>query len=172
MIAPWTHAELSRMLALTRQGLSAGQIAARLNHEFDTGRSRNAVIGKLMRGNGQFGRLQREPGYAPPPATRTPPREPKAKPVCRPPVPAVALAVPAPLQAPAARPVNLPAPVPMPFLEAMFADRCLHFVGDPLGPGGPAMPVCGAERAQSAPVHNRYCARHLAGVARPREVAA
>lgn len=169
MTTPWHDDEVVRLRALAGQGLSAGQIAARLKAEFGSGRSRNAVIGKLMRGKGGFGRLLRAPGWVPQPAAIPAPREPK--PVCRKPAPAKALPAPAP--APASPPVaSLPAPVPMSFLEAMFSGRCLFFAGEPFGPAGPDMPVCGAERARSAPPHNRYCARHLCAAMRPREAVA
>jgi GcrA cell cycle regulator len=60
-MTPWSVAELDRLKALSAKGLSAGQIAGRLCREFGTGRSRNAVIGKLMRGKGQFGQLHMLP---------------------------------------------------------------------------------------------------------------
>jgi len=167
MIA-WTAPETERLRVLVAQGLSASQIATRLCVEFDTGRSRNSVVAKVDRGNGGFGRLGRLPARKSGPAPRphagrnpgalAPARAaktgtafpPRAVPVAT--MPAV----------PKLLPANLPAPLPVTFLEAMFADRCLHFMGDPLAPSGPDMPVCGAERAQEAPFANRYCARHRA----------
>jgi hypothetical protein len=67
-------------------------------------------------------------------------------------------------------PSNLPAPLPRTFLDAMLAGRCLHYVGDPFGPDGPDMPVCGAERAQNV-IETRYCRRHLIGERLARAVA-
>lgn len=59
----WTAEELQSLKALADQGLSAGQIASHL-----PGKTRNAVIGMLKRGKGQYGRLMHRPG---PPALRT-----------------------------------------------------------------------------------------------------
>lgn len=172
MIA-WTPEEIERLEQLTRDGLSASQIATVLCREFDTGRTRNSVIGKIMRGKGRYGKLRpQSPRRASSRATglRARPshlrqalafdsnkgkaRLPK-DPSPRPAQPAPIVAAPEPL------PASVPTPLPMTFLEAVLADRCLHFVGDPLGPDGPDMPVCGAERAQDAHHDNRYCCRHL-----------
>lgn len=164
----WTEPEMARLKELVEKEMSASQIAAALCREFGSGRTRNSVIGKIKRGNGRWGRLARE--------GRAPNRRP-----LRPAVPArsrpVAVSAqspsPVPVPAPPPQPVDgpvvpvdppapLPATAPMRFIDAVFADRCLHFVGDPLGPDGPDMPVCGAERAQHAHRDNRYCSLHIA----------
>ena len=167
MIYPWQEDEVARMRALAGQGMSAGQIAARLKIEFGTGRSRSAVVGKIMRGNGQFGRLLGRSGSAKQTLER-----PQRRARVETPQPSAAIKPQAVPPRPAPPVANLPAPLPISFLDAMFSDRCLHFVGDPLGPSGPDMPVCGAERAQFAPAHSRYCARHLASVVRAPEAVA
>lgn len=152
----WSEAELSRLKDLTGAGLPAAAIACRLNAEFDNARSRNSVIGKIIRGKGAFGRLvpRGVPAKAPRPAAPKPRR---------------ARVLPSELPRPEIQPVSLPceshslpATLPVAYLDAVFADRCLHFVGDPFGPSGPDMPVCGAERAAGV-LETRYCRRHLAG---------
>lgn len=174
MSAAWTIAEIAQLYRLAGQGFSAGQIATRLGN----GRSRNAVIGKLGRNqialaNARSGmprltgktaihelidgadrevrsRLNQKkvgvklPSRAGGTGAAKPPL---AAPVVRDPV------VPA-------SPVYLPATLPMTFLDAMFAGRCLHFVGDPFGADGPTMPVCGAERAFDKTGRERFCTRH------------
>lgn len=52
----WTAEELAVLKLRAGEGLSAGQIA-----QFLPGRSRNAVIGMLRRGEGKYGRLLGEP---------------------------------------------------------------------------------------------------------------
>jgi GcrA cell cycle regulator len=186
----WTAPRLERLKVLAGQGLSAGIIASRLSIEFEPV-TRNAVIGKLMRGKGRYGRLSPRLNAAQTERVQTPARGPsrvgrtgaaaphQAAPVrssfrSRPCAPAALASARAPAKAgglqserwPAAQALaNLPAPLAIAFLEAVERGRCLHFVGDPLGVDGPGMPVCGAERAQDAPFHNRYCARHRASSA-------
>lgn len=58
---------------------------------------------------------------------------------------------------------HLPAAQTLTFFEAIENDRCLHYVGDPHGNGGPGMPVCGAERTKLGRPGTRYCARHELG---------
>lgn len=48
-MAGWPDDETRMLRELNAQGLSRQQIADRLNHRFDNGRSSNAVIGKLLR---------------------------------------------------------------------------------------------------------------------------
>jgi GcrA cell cycle regulator len=177
-MTPWSEAEVERLTALAGQGYSAGLIASRLCIEFGTGRSRNSVIGKMMRGKGQFGRLHLLPrnkgtrnserasssragkaGAASPhraaPATPLASRA-KGAPVGRTNVPDVRSDAP-----PAAEvPMNLPVALPISFEAAVDGGRCLYFVGDPYAPSGPDMPVCGAERAEGV-LHTRYCRKHL-----------
>lgn len=174
MSAAWTIAEIDHLQSLARQGFSAGQIAARLGN----GRSRNAVIGKLGRNQIALANARRD---MPRPARKNAThelidgadREVRARldqkkagvklpsraggtGAAKPPL--AAPVVPDPV-VPAA-PVYLPATLPMTFLDAMFAGRCLHFVGDPYGPDGPTMPVCGAERAFDKTGRERFCTRH------------
>lgn len=163
----WTQADEDRLKDLADGTLSATEIAARLG-----GVSRNAVIGKIMRGKGQFGRLapraragERAAASRQRPSGEKSKRSPRALPGARDKA-AGAVSAPAPAAAPAPSPcVPLPravAPVlrPMSFLEAVMRGRCLFFACDPYAPDGPDMPVCGHERAE---LHNtRYCRRHLA----------
>lgn len=147
MIA-WTPEEIERLEQLTRDGLSASQIAAVLRREFDTGRTRNSVIGKIMRGKGRYGMLD---GWASR-RGRVEVRPRAAKPVVDAPslVPADPLP-PAPIPEPPAH--------PMPFSQAVDEDRCLWFASEAYGPNGPDMPVCGGERADIP--GTRYCLHHL-----------
>ncbi|RWK94513.1 MAG: hypothetical protein E5X86_26650 [Mesorhizobium sp.] len=172
-MSDWTAEELKALHDLAGQGLSALQISKRL----PTGRSRNAVIGKLMRGKGKYGQLMGQPknqaiGRATP-KTETPPKR-KYRPVRRviaiaPPIeaaPPIELLFTPPdckhySKAAAVESVaNLPATLPITFLEAIMTNRCLHYAGAPYGPDGPDMPVCGAARARDV-LETRYCRRHL-----------
>jgi GcrA cell cycle regulator len=153
-MADWPYEDLQMLGKLVADGLSAGEIGRKM------GRTRNAVIGKIMRQKDQIGRLARSQG-APgkvarkqTPLVRRPYRKatPKPMPVFDRPQPYVAVA-------------NLPATLPVTFLDAVTARRCLHFVGDPFGPDGPDMPVCGAERSEAAG-EVPYCRRHLVSAAR------
>ncbi len=169
----WHPSEILKLTELANKGLSAGLIAAQLNRQFGNGRSRHAVIGKLMRGEGKFGRLAARPGLGGD-------GKPDAKfhsaapPLGRAGKAGAAVLRAAPAALPAALPnadimtvspdclsFSVPATRPVRFLDALFADLCLHFVGDIYSPGGPDMPVCGAERAQGV-LGTRYCSRHLA----------
>ncbi|MER8811431.1 GcrA family cell cycle regulator [Mesorhizobium sp. M0965] len=166
-MSAWTDADLRALRDLAGQGLSALQISKRLPGDH----SRNAVIGKLARAKGKFGQLLGQPknqaiGRATPKTETLPKR--KYRPVRR--------IVNAPsIEAPVERlfkaePVaNLPATLPMTFLDAVMTNRCLHYACDWFAPGGPDMPVCGAERADV--LETRYCRRHLASERQPRVAA-
>lgn len=185
-MSDWQPSELVKLKELAGQGLSAGLIAAHLNRQFGKGRSRQAVIGKIHRGEGLFGWLTPRPRLradgkrrakpGPKPRTADLPR-----PLAEKTVAAIAAAFPVaglpelpPAKAvtvsPDCKGYSVPATRPMRFVDAMIADRCLHFVGDPYGPAGPDMPVCGAERAEGV-LNTRYCRRHLASQHQPRDVA-
>lgn len=157
----WTPEREKRLAGLADGTRSASQIAAVI------GCSRNAVIGKIERGKGRFGRLaavstarriQRQEQVS----RRASPRPTRPKP------PAAAPAASrARRQAGAAMPPAAPAPLPktrapisppMPFLEAVTRGRCLYFACDPFAPDGPDMPVCGGERSQKP--DSRYCPLH------------
>jgi hypothetical protein len=165
MNPPWSEAETAMLGDLAAAGLSAAAIAARLAAATGVVRSRNSIIGKITRAGGRLGRLE-----GPPVKPRREPRQPTVR---RP--RAVARSRPRPTGAeaspetqPASLPATLPATVPMPFLAAVEGNRCLHFAGEPFGPSGPDMPVCGARRAADAGPDNRYCAFHRAAVAEAR----
>lgn len=138
----WTPAREQQLADLVAGGKSAAQIAGVL------GCSRNAVIGKVLRGKGRFGMLD---GWASR-RGRVEVRPRAAKPVVDAPslVPADPLP-PAPIPEPPAH--------PMPFSQAVDEERCLWFAGEAYGPNGPDMPVCGGERADIP--GTRYCLHHL-----------
>lgn len=170
----WQPSELVKLKELAGQGLSAGLIAAHLNRQFGNGRSRSAVLGKIHRGRGQYGQLAHQPGFRldGKPRVKSGPKPGSVKvsvagsgrAVSRPePVKIVTVS-------PDCKSFSVPATRPMRFVDAMIADRCLHFVGDLYGPAGPDMPVCGAERAEGV-LGTRYCRRHLASQHQPRDVA-
>jgi GcrA cell cycle regulator len=158
----WSHSELDRLAVLAADGRTASQIADLLCEEFGTDRSRNAVLGRMMRSGiksesslvrGASGtRHASAPKKTLAVSRRVSSRAGRAG--AAPPHPVAPAA-------PYVPPANLPATLPVTFAEAMFSGRCLHFVGDPYSPDGADMPVCGAERAQFAPDRNRYCRRHL-----------
>ncbi len=185
MIA-WHPSEMTKLRELTAKGLSAGVIAAQLNRQFGNGRSRNAVIGKIVRGKGQYGRLLRPSGIGthgvPHGKADTKPHSaasslgraeqtgaavPRAAPVTLPAMESDAVIM---TISPDCKGYSVPATRPVRFLDALFADSCLHFVGDVYSPAGPDMPVCGAERAQGV-LGTRYCCRHLASQRQARDAA-
>lgn len=137
----WTEDRERRLASLVDKGFSSSQIGAAL------GCSRNAVLGKVHRGKGRLGVL-------PSPVAK------RAKAARARPVP---VARPKPSPPPAEPQPDNP---PMPFLDALFADACLWGVGDSSGARGPAMPVCGAPRADI--VGTRWCAHHLRRAFAPR----
>lgn len=187
MITLWTQGEMDRLKVLAAEGLSSTQIAFRLNAEFRTARTRNSVIAKLDRGKGGLGTLSFKSSRAAramskpintKPAPSAKPRAGKAgapsphtkapanysftsRPVGAPVGRATMPDGQSPLQAAPVAVANLPAPLPVAFIDALFADTCLHFVGNPMSEDGPTMPVCGAARMQDAPLNNRYCRRHF-----------
>src|SRR5690606_4602630 len=62
--------------------------------------------------------------------------------------------------------ITAPALPPVPFSQASAAGTCLFFAGDPFGPSGMDMPVCGAPRARG-----RYCAFHARAAVDPEAAA-
>lgn len=148
----WTPARENHLAALVRKGLPASKIGEAL------GCSRNAVVGKVMRGQGRFGKLDGWAGRrhrADVPARKSEPAV-RRRLVTKPAPGAAPVPAPAPARQPA------PPPAPIPFLQAIDEGRCLWFAGEAFGPNGPDMPVCGDERAGAG----RYCARHAAMVGR------
>lgn len=109
----WTPARETQLAALVSKGLPASKIGEAL------GCSRNAVVGKVIRGRGCFGKLDGWPGRRNRVETR--------------PAPATIIR-------------SAPPPEPMPFLQAIDEGRCLWFAGEAFDPNGPDMPVCGGER--------------------------
>lgn len=144
----WTPAREQELAGLVAAGKSAGQIACAL------GCSRSAVVGKVSRDKKRFGTLEGRTGR---PRTAAIPPQPQRQIVSAPAIAPVELPA-APPPAPA--PVPVPATRPMPFLQAIDEERCLWFAGEPFGPNGPDMPVCGAPRDRAASVTNRYCPCH------------
>lgn len=174
MITLWTQGEMDRLKALAAEGLSSTQIAFRLNAEFRTARTRNSIIAKLDRGKGGLGTLSFKSSRAaramskpintkpapsakpragkagaPSPHTKAPAVHSDASCILHLSPPCVGFSVPKKTE-----PVpveNLPAPLPVAFIDALFADTCLHFVGNPMSEDGPTMPVCGAARGAGCP---------------------
>jgi GcrA cell cycle regulator len=155
-MSDWPYEDLQLLRKLVTDGLSASQIGKKM------GRTRNAVIGKIMRQKGQIGHLARSSGGTASkvsrkqtPLTTRPYRKPQ------PPKPAPVFERPQ-VYVPCA---NLPATLPVAFLDAVNGKKCLHYVGDAFSLDGPDMPVCGAERSADAGTVP-YCRRHLASATR------
>lgn len=153
----WTPDRVAELERLAGEGLTAAQIACELGDV-----SRNAVIGKMLRCGFRLARPPRGKGVSRPKAPRSAmhrPATPKPRRLVVDDTPPVVPAIePGPLRRPDCVPVG--------FLTAVEHGLCLHFIGDPYGPSGPDMPVCGAARAGVS----RYCAFHLESrVAPPRE---
>lgn len=143
----WTPQREQALADLVAKGWSASQIGDEL------GCTRNAVIGKVLRGKGRFGALDGRSGRRAPAEARPRPVQQKAL-------------VDAPSLAPAELPAEAPAPAaalpparPISFLQAVDEERCLWFAGTFHDPDGPNMPVCGGERADIP--GTRYCLHHL-----------
>ncbi len=151
---PWSGQETDRLREMVREGLSATEIARKLDRE------RNSILGKIHRAKGGLGTLARSrpagtPRNPQPSRAKAIPKARPAPPAPRP--PALPRSLPVRREATPHHEASLPATLPVSFVEAVDRGRCLHFVGDPLGPDGPEMPVCGAERTAA---HKRYCLRH------------
>lgn len=137
----WTPDREEKLALLADGTRTASEIGKEL------GCSRNAVIGKVERGQGAYGHLAgRTIGLKPGQAA-------KARPAPRPFV-----------RKAERKAVVPPAPLPVPvagatFWSAIETKACLHFIGEEFGPDGPDMPVCGAPRANPL---IRYCRRHQA----------
>lgn len=139
----WTPDREERLHALADGTRTAAEIGKEL------GCSRNAVIGKIERGEGAYGRLAGRSIGLKPGQVAKPPAEPK---------PFVRKAQrAAPTKPPVAPPPTAPV-VGATFWSATEAGTCLHFIGEEFGTDGPDMPVCGAPRT-GGPLH-RYCRRH------------
>ena len=173
-MSAWPPSELVKLKDLVGQGLSAGLIASLLNRQFGNGRSRSAVLGKIHRGHGQFGRLAQQPGFRldGEPRAKSGPKAGSVKASVA--GSGLEVALPKPVGiltgSLACKSFSVPATRPVRFIDALFADRCLHFVGDPYSASGPDMPVCGAERAEGV-LGTRYCRRHLASQHQARDAA-
>lgn len=144
----WTPEREQELAGLVAAGKSAGQIAIAL------GCSRSAVVGKVSRGKSRFGTLEGRTGR--PRATGIRP-QPQRQIVAAPSLAPVELPA---APAPAPTPAMVPAVQPISFLQAIDEERCLWFAGEPFGPNGPDMPVCGAPRDEGASISNRYCRHH------------
>ncbi|WP_217577348.1 GcrA family cell cycle regulator [Mesorhizobium sp. GbtcB19] len=154
----WTAQDIETLERLVGEEFSAGEIGKRM------GRTRNAIIGKIIRMKGGVGRLARSQGKAGKVARK---QSPSIKMVRRShPVPAPKLVFERPQ--PYVPVANLPATLPIRFLDAVDRKLCLHFVGDPFGPDGPDMPVCGAARSEAAGTVP-YCRRHFESAHSQRE---
>lgn len=159
----WTSEEIEMLRKLVGEGLSAGQISKQM------GRTRNAVIGKIMRQKGAVGRLGNAQGgnHGGRPRKQTLPKSHNV--ARRAPRPRLVFsATPKPAferPQPYVAATNLPATLPIAFLDAVDARRCLHYMGDPFGADGPDAPVCGAERSAISGLIP-YCRRHMAGAYR------
>ncbi len=167
----WSAEHLAIVKRMVAEEKSAGDIGKVI------GKSRNAVIGKILRMGGQLGRLS-------PRATQKSTKRAASAPKLRT-KPSLA-ATAKDWDSPPANPSDIGAPprrrpdaenkpsvsslptiasdhalalIPMTFLEAVNGNRCLYFADAPMDPAGPDMPVCGAHRAEH-PKMTRYCPRH------------
>jgi GcrA cell cycle regulator len=159
----WPDTEISHLKTLHAAGLSASDVAARLG----TGRTRNAVLGKLFR----LGLLNRAPVRQDiEPRERTRPLKPERVTPSLPPLlpavrPVVARKPKKPAPAVVAPPPKMP---PAPSTSITVADlqgyHCRWPIGDPQDL---QFTFCGAPREDAGPIENGkpYCAWH-AGLAR------
>lgn len=155
----WPAEQLEQLKVLVGEGLSAGQIAARM------GISRSAVVGRIHRAKGALGTLRRKAGFqrTKSEATSKPARPAREK-VAPPPLSPKPVFISPPCQhfAPPPRPQRARdiIVVPMPFGRAVREARCLFYACDDYAPASAEMLVCGCKRALyrgSKP----YCAAHL-----------
>lgn len=160
-MSAWSPEALDQLKTLVDEGLSAGQIAARM------GISRSAVVGKIHRAGGALGKLARPAGFQRKKTSKSDRPDASVSKAIKPeivPAPRVVVAAP-----PIAmfRPVPLPPRkaadiivVPIPFSRAISEGRCLFYACDAYSPASAEMLVCGCKRAlvRGKP----YCADHLA----------
>lgn len=145
VIVLWPPEKEEQLKKLVAEGLNATTIGEQLGY------SRNAIISKVRRGKGRFGKLA---------GNRTPraPQDQTSKPIVLKKAPQIE-ALPDALPAPMAR--SEFSPLRMAFLDAITTGKCLFFADDILSPDGPQMTVCGHERAEH-PISTRYCSHHVA----------
>lgn len=155
----WSPQALDTLRTLVDEGLSTGEIAARM------GLSRSAVAGRIHRAKGALGTLRRKPGYQRPKTeaadkSARPPR----KTIVPPPLKPELLFVSPPCrdftQPPLRRRARDIVVVPMPFSRAMREARCLFYACDDYAPASSEMLVCGCKRA-SYRGSKPYCSAHL-----------
>lgn len=155
----WTEERIAKAARLWAEGLSITAIAKAVGAS-----SRSGVGGIMNRQRARFPRRGRpgnlcKGGRRPKPAgTRAEQRDRQRANAARAAERRAKAAEAKAAAAPAPQPA-LPATLPIRFADAVEHGRCLLFIGDPLGPGGPDMPVCGGERA-AEPVRGRYCPYH------------
>lgn len=161
-VTQWTEDMDARLIELMKAGETSSVAAKAL------GVTRNAVIGRVRRLQkwGTPIKFGENSGFRAKPGSIADQRTKKVRggtprKVMR---PARAAEVPVAPVAPVQQTATihtLPATLPKTFMDAVDHNLCLYFIGDPMGPSGPDMPVCGAERAQGVSPNNRYCRRHL-----------
>lgn len=137
----WTPDRVATLERLWTEGLSASEIAARLQ-----GITRNAVLGKLHR----LGRLGRGRPTAPPKSLKVKPR--RTLRALRPELPVAASARPSPVSMPTG-------PGEVANVEALRSWHCRWPIGDPREPG---FAFCGRQVAARP-----YCADHRAVAYQP-----
>lgn len=152
----WTVDNVMRLKRLADGTRSAAEIASEL------GCPRNAVMGKLHRSKGALGRLSPKAGgnpnrkaAAPKPSARVATFNPQARKAEREASPGLK-----------ALPPSTATSDPITFRAAIDAGcRCLFYAGDPMGPDGPDMLVCGevvADRdAMPGDRKRSHCALHV-----------
>lgn len=143
----WAEAEIAQLRTLCDVGLSASQIAARLG----TGKSRNAIIGKMHR----LGLTKSAPAA---PVTEPRERPPKPRPIRRTPsLPALR-----PVAQVRPQPVVIPAPVPVVIdgaritVATLESGMCRWPIGDP---GDDDFHFCAAPQQDGKPYCSHHCDR-------------